>query len=129
MISTAIQLNDSEIIKLEKGPMAWAKLRQGSHMDVDGFVKAMVEQIANVGFTCEPKVYDTNQAGAYAFDFEINGRNAVSLFDPDRQVHEVVNNLLELPGQDKGFIPSKDGLAKLLNRDTDPKKKNKAHKH
>jgi hypothetical protein len=118
MISSAIELNDSEILKLERGPIAWGKLREGSHMDVDGFVRAMVEQINQAGFTCEPKVYDTNVAGAYSFEFEINGRTADSIFDPDRQVHEVTNNLLELPGQDKGFIPSKDGIAKLLARET-----------
>jgi hypothetical protein len=86
----------------------------------------VVDQINNCGFTVEPKVLETNVPGAYRFEFEINGRTAGSLFDPDRQVHEVTNNLLQLPGQDKGFIPSKDGIAKLLNRDSDPKKN---HKH
>jgi hypothetical protein len=125
-ISSSIDLNDSEILRLEKGPLAWARLRQGNSLPIDGFVKSLTEQINECGFTVEVKVFDTEQHGVYAFEAEINGRTAGSLFDPDRQVHEVVNNLLELPGQDKGFIPSKDGISKLLNRDTDPKKK---HKH
>ena len=39
---------------------------------------------------------------------DITGRVLGSFFDPDRQVHEVTSNLLELPGQEKGFIKSKD---------------------
>jgi hypothetical protein len=124
-IISSIDLNDSEILKLEKGPLTWARLRQGSSMDIDQFVKSLEEQINQCGFTVEVKVLETNEPGVYAFTAEINGRTAGSVFDPDRQVHEVTHNLLQLPGETTGFIPSKDGIARLLQRE----KEKARHKH
>lgn len=118
-----MDINDSELLKLEK-VNNWAAARQGKGLDIDQFTKDLEEQINLAGFTCEVKVYETDQESAYAFEVEINGRTRDSLFDPDRQVHEVVNNLLELPGEDKGFIPSKEYLDKLVNREAAKK-----HKH
>ncbi len=122
----SVEINDSEMLKLEK-IINWAKGQQESRRDIDQFTKDIRERINNVGFECEVKVYDTEQADVYAFDIEINGRLGGSAFDPDRQVHEVTNNLLELPGQDKGFIASKEYLDKLVQREV--KNKGKSHKH
>jgi hypothetical protein len=116
-ITSNIMLNDSDIIKLEKGPVAWANARVGSRRDVDQFTKDLAEQINKCGFTCEVKVFDTNQEETYGFEIEINGRTAGSVFDPDKQVHEVTHNLLELPGEQEGFVKSKEWLDRIANRE------------
>ena len=117
------EINDSELLELEK-VTKWMKSVQESRRDIDQFAKDIREKINKVGFECEVKVYDTDQEGVYAFDVEITGRVGGSVFDPDRQVHEVVNNILELPGQDKGFIASRDYLDRLVQRE-----RAKGHKH
>ena len=123
-----IELNDSEILKLEK-VIKWAEARQQSSTDIDQFTKDVEEQINLCGFTCEVKVYDTEQKDVYGFEIEINGRVLGGLFDPDRQVHEVTSNLLQLPGQDTGFIKSKEYLDKLVQREMRNKKNKGGHAH
>lgn len=116
-----IDLNDSDLLALEKVDQ-WARHRQKSRRDIDQFTRDLEEQINNAGFTCNVKVYDTNQEGVYGFELEITGRTGASVFDPDKQVWEVTNNILELPGQDKGFIKT-DGAAKALLEGDRPKNK------
>jgi hypothetical protein len=118
-----IDINDFELLKLEE-VNNWAASYQKKHISIDQFTKDLEEKINHAGFSCEVKVYDTNQAGAYGFDIELTGRLG-SIFDPDRMVHEVTTNVLELPDADKGFIKTKDAAKALLNRDV-PKTN---HKH
>jgi hypothetical protein len=100
-----IDLHDSEILAIEKGPMAWMEQNQGSYRDLEDFRRAAIDKFGEIGFQVRLKCYDTNQAGCYAFDVEIYGRVPGSQkFDPDRQVHEVTHNILDLPDQEKGFI-------------------------
>lgn len=116
-------INDYELLKLEE-INNWAAAQQGKSVPIDQFTKDLEEKFNEVGFTVEVKVYDTDQSGAYAFGVEITGRTADSQFDPDRMVHEVTSNLLELPGQDKGFIPSKEGIDRLVQREMSKNSKN-----
>lgn len=118
-----IELNDHEILKLEK-ISKWAESQAGSRRDIDQFTKDIRERINHIGLEAEVKVMETDQEGVYAFEVEINGRVGGSVFDPDRQVHEVTSNLLDLPGQDKGFIKSREYLDKLVQRE-----RAKGHKH
>lgn len=100
-----IELNDSEILAIERGPLAYAQKHQGSHRDLENFRRAIVAQFGEIGFQANVLCYDTDQPGCYAFEFEIFGRVPGSgSFDPDRQVHEVVNNVLSLPDQEAGWI-------------------------
>ena len=128
-IDSRIDLHDSDIDKMDKGPLAYAKSKAGTSMNIDQFAKDMKEQFANIGFNVEVKVYDTDQQGTYAFEVEIQGRNALSLFDPDRQVHEVTSNFLQLPGEQTGFIPSKEGIDRLLAREAAKARKKGQHRH
>lgn len=118
-----IDINDSELLRLEK-VVNWAKSQQKTRRDIDQFTRDIREKINAVGFECEVKVMETNEEGVYGFDIELNGRVGGSSFDPDRQVHEVTRNLLELPGEQTGFIPSKEHLDKLVNRE-----RAKGHRH
>lgn len=100
-----IDLNDSEILLIEKGPLAYIEKHQGTHIDLENFRRAVVDQFGEIGFQANLKAYETNMPECYAFDVEIIGRVPGSrTFDPDRQVHEVVHNILKLPDQQEGFI-------------------------
>lgn len=123
-VTSNIMLNDADLLRIERGPYAWAKLKQGRHLDIDQFTVDLKEQFNEIGLQVEVKCFDTNQAGAYGFEVEINGRVGGSIFDPDQMVYEAVNNVLALPGQE-GWINTGDAL-KEWNRD----KRNKGkHKH
>jgi hypothetical protein len=104
-VSNMIDLNDSDILALEQGPLRRLQECEEKMMDLESFRLMAIEAFGEAGFQVTVKCFDTTQQGVYAFDIEINGRVPGSRrFDPDRQVHEVVNNILKLPDQEGGFI-------------------------
>lgn len=110
-----LDLHDSEIIMLEKGPLAYIQSQQGEYRDMEGFRRAAINAFGEAGFQVDVKCYETNQERTYAFDVEIIGRVPGSKpFDPDRQVHEVVNNILELPDQAEGWIKTDNKMVEDL---------------
>lgn len=105
-----LNLYDEDILKLEK-VFDWVKQRQHQRMDLEDFRRNAIERFYDAGFKVNVKVYDTNEDGVYAFDFEILDRvDREEQFDFDKQVHQVVNNLLELPDQDGGWIKTDEAL-------------------
>lgn len=105
-----IDIYDSDVIAIDQGPMKWMVAKQGTGMDLESFRRGAVEQFAEIGFDATVKCFETDEAGTYAFDVEINGRiDPKFRFDNDRMIHEVVNNLLDDPDAEKGFIKSPDG--------------------
>lgn len=98
-----VDLHDSDILKFKEGPLTWARAREGRSLDIDQFCRDLAEQFHKIGFGVEVQVWDTKIRGAYTFNIVIQKR-IDSEFDPDRQVHEVVNNILELPGEEKGYV-------------------------
>lgn len=124
-----LMLNDSEIEALGDGPVRWAQNKAGQRMNIDQFVRDLEEQVNKCGFTCQVKVYDFAiedevQEDAYLFEVELTGRTGLRVFDPDQMIYEVTRNTLNLPGQQTGFIPTKDAAARLLARDV-----KKKHRH
>lgn len=97
-VDSNIELHDSDIIAMEYGPLAWAQQQSGRMLDIDRFTKDVAEQFERIGFQVEVQVWDTNERGVWAFKVLIEKRIGEA-FDPDRQVHEVVSNLLEIPGE------------------------------
>lgn len=118
------QLYDHEIIAMEQGPLAWMKSKQGTSMELEDFRRAAVEKFHDTGFLVYLKVFDTTEKGVYAFEVEILGRVEKKEFDFDRQVHEVVGNLLELPDQAGGWI---DTDAALRQAEADAKARKHRH--
>lgn len=97
-----IDLYDHEILALEK---VLGKLsdKQRTSQNLEAFRKEIVERCAEVGIVVYAKVFETNQEGVFAFEVEIRGRTEVVDWDPDQQVHEVVNDMLDLlPNSEKG---------------------------
>lgn len=104
-VTSQINLYDHEILKIEQGPLAWMQDRQWTQMDLEGFRKAVVEQFAEIGLDVRVNCWETDQPKVYAFDVVIQKRNdRAAPWDPDRMVHEVTRNILEIPGQEPGFI-------------------------
>ena len=93
-VTSMVELNDSDILRLE-GVFRRLQERQGQSLNLDAFRREMVERFYDVGFRVDVKVWSTNVEGVYSFDIEIQER-IEGKFDPDRQVHEVTNDLLGL---------------------------------
>lgn len=106
MSDDLLNILDSEIDAMDKGPIKWATEHQGKAMDLEAFRRAIIEQFAEIGFKVEVKAYETNERGTIAFDFEILGRTERKAFDFDKMVHEVTNDFLGERGADQGFIPA-----------------------
>jgi hypothetical protein len=109
-----IDLNDSDIIAIEKGPVAWMRSRQESSMSLEDFRRTAEGKFAEIGFRVSVLPYTTTQDGVYAFDVEINGRLGGRQFDPDQLAYEVRKNILELPDKQAGVIKTDKGLVKAL---------------
>lgn len=123
-----IDLNDADILRIEKGPLAWMRSRQKSSMGLEDFRRTAEGKFAEVGFRTTVRAYTTTQEGVYAFDIEINGRTAdASAFDPDRLVHEVQHNLLELPDKEAGAIKTDKGAVRALLSGDRPESKGEHH--
>ena len=82
-----------------------AKAKQHNYNDFERMIR---DRFAKLGFTVDVNWYayalgGREQKGSAMPEITITGRTDEKfVFDPDRQVHEVVNNLLDLPGQAKG---------------------------
>jgi len=97
-----IDLYDHEILALES-VLAKLSEKQRTAQNLEAFRKEIVERCAEVGIVVYAKVFETNQEGVFAFEVEIRGRTEAVNWDPDQQVHEVVNDILDiLPNEEKG---------------------------
>jgi hypothetical protein len=118
-IDAAIELYDSDIKTIMDGPMEWFNSRTGSWRVIDEVHKGLVEQFEKVGFKVDVEVWTLGECKcsppcrdgehcrhlvpipeAYQFGVMITGKiNRESSFDFDKMVHEVQNNLLDIPGE------------------------------
>lgn len=111
-INSQVDLYDSELLAIERGPLRYAQERAGKRLNVDRFTKDLAEQFEHIGLGVEVKVFTTASEDVYAFEVEIQKR-LLSVFDHDQMIHEVVNNILELPGQEKGFIDTNKAIREM----------------
>jgi len=101
-----IEVNDEDILKIEK-VLAKLNEKQGrGGVNLDGFRREAIERFENIGFKVEVKVYETNESGVFAFDLDITDR-LEGEFDPDRMVYEATHDILELG---EGGVISTEGL-------------------
>ena len=97
-----VDLYDHEVLALE-AVLAKLHEKQRSHQNLESFRKEIVERCAEAGFAVYAKIYETNQEGVFAFEVEIRGRTENVEWDPDQQVHEVTEDILDLlPNSEKG---------------------------
>lgn len=124
-VTSFIDLYDSDILAIERGPLAYMKSKQFERMDLEEFRVAAKEKFEQLGFWVNVKCYDTDQSDVYAFDVEIMGKLENKPFDYDRMVHEVTRNVLELPDQAGGFIDTDKAMMEMLKAERAQGK----HKH
>lgn len=94
-VTSLIDLHDSEILRIERVVNVLNE-RRGTSLPLEAFRREIIERFAEqAGLKVNVKVFTTTQEGLYAFTVEIIDRLGGE-FDPDRQVHEVTNDLLEL---------------------------------
>lgn len=120
-VNSAVELNDSEILTIERGPLAWMQHHQGRDVPLESFRQECQHRFAEAGFAVDVKTFETDQPGLYGFNVEIVGRTHYGTpFDPDQQVWEVQHDILELPGKQAGAIKTDKGAVRALldgNRD------------
>lgn len=106
-----IELYDSEILAAEK-VLERLHEKQRKATNLESFRKEIIERFAEIGLSVDVKVWTTNQEGVFGFDVEIIGRTEAIKWDPDRMVHEVRTDILDLlPNSEKGqWIKSDAGI-------------------
>lgn len=124
-VTSHVELYDSDLLAIERGPLAYMQSRQFSRMNLEEFRVATKEKFEDIGFRVNVKCYDTDVSDTYAFDVEILEKLEKRAFDFDRQVHEVTRNILELPDQEGGFIKTDASMMQMLKNEREHGK----HKH
>lgn len=105
-----VEVNDADILAMEEGPWAYMRSMQFKRMDVEDFRKTVIAKFADIGFRATVNAYTTDAGvDVYAFEVVVHDRLG-GQFDPDRMVHEVVKNVLELPDQEGGWINTDEAL-------------------
>lgn len=115
------ELHDSDILEMEK-VYRWVVDQQGKRRDMENFRKEVIGRFHEKGFVVNVLTFETDQADVYTFEVEVLRKVEQRAFDYDKQVHEVVNNVLELPDQAGGWIKADAGMKEAA-------RKVKEHKH
>lgn len=102
-VTSTIDLLDSDIIRIEKVLAALNAMR-GKTVPLESFRREILDRFEQIGLGVDVKVWETNLVSVFLFDIEINRR--YEAFDPERMVHEVTNDLLDLG--DGGVINTKN---------------------
>lgn len=95
-LNVGIEVYDSEIPLIESVLERLNQKQGKGGVNLEAFRKEIIERFAGIGFVVTVKLYTTNQEDLYVPVIEINGRTEKKEFDPDRMVHEVTNDILEL---------------------------------
>lgn len=110
-MTAPLEVLDSEVDEITKVLAVLqdrAKLRAHNY---DAFEREIRSRFEDIGFTVDVNWHSyaiggVVQVGSAMPEITVTGR--LSTFDPDRQVWEVTQNILDLPGQEKGEIIKTD---------------------
>jgi hypothetical protein len=117
----AAELYDSDVLAMEP-VYRWAVEQQGKRLPLEDFRQQLTHKFHDHGFVVNVKAFTTTEEGVYAFDVEVLRKIEKKEFDYDKQVHQVVSNLLDLPDQAGGWIKADAGMKEAA-------KKAAGHKH
>lgn len=119
-MTNVLEVHDSEVLEIEKvlGILnTRAATKQHNYTD---FEREIRERFHEIGFEVSVSWYEFGRqgtpgaiAGAAMPEITITGR-CEREFDPDRQVHEVTSNILELPGQEGVIKTNTPGMSRLI---------------
>lgn len=123
MSSDVLNVLDSEVLAIERVHLALNERARSKKLNYNDFEAEIKERFAEIGFAVAVNWYRFSVNGAEQEDaampeVTITGRTEKKAWDPDRQVHEAVSNILELPGQE-GWIKTSDAAAQRLLRGSD----------
>lgn len=90
------EIYDHEVDNIQR-VLDTLKERSTTARDIDGFVREIKDRFHTIGFEVYVQLWETNEKGTYMPEVTITGRVDKShIFDHDRQVHEVTNDILGL---------------------------------
>src|SRR5260370_14421636 len=100
------EVHDSEVIKIDGIMEHLSRRYQGSPRNFLAFEREATDLFGKIGLRVavswnEFAIGGIRQEGAMP-EISVTGR--FTPFDPDKQVHEVTQNILDLPGQEKGEV-------------------------
>jgi hypothetical protein len=117
-MSSVLDLYDHEV-RAVIGLLAELNEKAGAgHLNYGAFEREIRDKFAKLGFTVDISWYEysieeVKQDGAMP-EITITGRTDDKFqFDPDRQVHEAVHNVLELPGEEGWIRTDPDTLKRF----------------
>lgn len=90
-----VDLHDTEILQIEKVLERLKEKQARGGINLEKFRQEIIERFENIGLGVNVQVFETNQAGMFAFDVDITKR-LEGRFDPDRQVWETTHDVLDL---------------------------------
>lgn len=112
-LTTNMQLYDTEILEIER-VLDILNDKRRQRRDLDSFDKEIKGRFEEIGLIVSINWYEcgvpdpdgnlVKQEDEYIPEIVIRDRVEKHLFDHDRQRHEIVNNVLEMPGQEKGQL-------------------------
>lgn len=112
-LTSRIEIYDSEIAKINDVLLILDDKRQ-QRRSFENFDHEIKERFSEIGFIVAVNWYSAGEEmpdgsireveGVFIPEIVIKDRVEKKLFDHDQQRHEVVSNLLELPGHEKGQL-------------------------
>lgn len=109
------ELHDSDILELEK-VYRWMVDQQHKRRDLENFRREIIGRFQEKGYVVNVLCFETDQAEVYTFEVEVLRKIEQKTFDYDKQVHEVVNNILDLPDQAGGWIKADAGMKEAAQK-------------
>jgi hypothetical protein len=113
---------DSEILGIERVLTALRQRAEDKNLNFTAFEREIRERFEDIGFVVTVSWFEfgrPGQAGAVPNaampEITIVDRCERKPFDHDRQVHEVTNNILGLPGQGGVIKTNTPGMGRLIN--------------
>ncbi len=117
MSNDVLDLYDHEVKQIIELQALLNERRHGLR-NYNDFEREIRDRFAAIGFTVDVNWYrfaldEVPQDGAMP-EITITGRTEKHVFDPDRQVHEAVSNVLELPGEEGWIKTDPDTVRNFL---------------
>lgn len=112
-VGSGIDLYDTEILEIEK-VLGVLNEKVGRSLDIEAFTKEVKERFAEIGLVVSVAWYEyaadgKKVEGSYLPEITVIRRTEKpGEFDHDRLKHEIVNDVLDLPGQTKGELIKPD---------------------
>jgi hypothetical protein len=115
-----LDVYDSEVKQLLEFQAALTERARSGPLNYAAFEREMRDKAAELGFTIDVNWYrysidGAEQDGAMP-EITVTGRTDTAFrFDPDRQVHEAVHNVLDLPGETGWIKTDPDTVKNFLD--------------